>query len=106
MLVELLYVDDCPNHRALAPRLRTLVEELAPSATVVERRIAGDAEAVAERFLGSPTVRVDGHDVEPSAPTRSDFGVQCRVYRTPAGLRGLPDEEWLRAALDRQPGRS
>ena len=32
------------------------------------------------RFLGSPTVRVDGHDVEAGTADRDDFGLQCRVY--------------------------
>jgi hypothetical protein len=35
------------------------------------------------RFLGSPTIRVNGHDVEPGADQRQDFAYACRIYRTP-----------------------
>jgi hypothetical protein len=51
------------------------------------------------RFLGSPTVRVDGVDVEPHAEQRHDYVQACRVYRTDAGFAGQPQESWIRDAL-------
>ena len=61
-----------------------------------------DADAAeAERFLGSPTIRVDGEDVEPSASERTDYGLECRLYETPDGLRGVPADEWVLRALER-----
>ena len=52
-----------------------------------------DAEAAAAlRFIGSPTVRVDGHDIEPGADTRDGFVLACRVYKTDSGYSGQPDE--------------
>jgi hypothetical protein len=101
--IELLYFDGCPNHEALLPRLREIVAGADVSAEVELRRIADDDAARRERFLGSPTVRVDGHDVEPGAELRADFGMKCRLYRTATGLSGQPAEEWLRAAM-RRPG--
>ena len=57
------------------------------------------AAAERERFLGSPTVRIDGQDVDPGAAQRSDFGLKCRLYRSDAGTSGLPPDAWFRAAL-------
>ena len=76
-----------------------IVDELGLDARV--RRVdVPDAEtAVEQRFLGSPTVRVNGRDVEPGAEQRADYALCCRVYRTRAGLTGEPDERWLRDAL-------
>ena len=51
------------------------------------------------RFLGSPSVRVNGHDVEPGADDRETFMYACRVYRTNSGLSSQPAKEWIRAAL-------
>lgn len=99
MTVELLYFDGCPNHEALLPRLRELVAGSSASAEVELRRITDDDAAQRERFLGSPTVRIDGRDVEPGAESRTDYGMKCRLYRTVSGLSGQPTEEWLRAAL-------
>jgi hypothetical protein len=59
-----------------------------------------DPDAALElRFLGSPTIRVDGRDVEPGADRRRDFVLSCRVYRSERGFAGQPDETWIREAL-------
>jgi hypothetical protein len=60
----------------------------------------GTADAAQrERFLGSPTVRINGRDVEPEAERRTDYGLKCRLYRASTGLSGQPREELLQAAL-------
>ena len=99
MKVELLYFDDCPNYALLAPRLRKLLGERGISAEVELRRVESPDAAIAERFLGSPTVRIDGRDIEPEAAERSDYGLKCRLYRTSEGLQGTPPEHLLLAAL-------
>lgn len=97
--VEILYFDGCPNHEAT----RTLVEQAAAQLSIepqMELVRVDDANSAAElRFLGSPTVRVDGHDVEPGAEERREFVFACRVYRSERGLAGQPDEAWIRNAL-------
>ena len=99
MTLELLYFDGCPNHEALLPHLEQLLRGTEIGAEIRLQRIADDTAAQHERFLGSPTVRVDGRDVEPGAEERDDFGLKCRLYRTPAGLRGGPPDEWILDAL-------
>lgn len=99
--VELLYFDGCPSYKAFLPRLRALLAEGGVDAPVLGRRVESDQAADRERFLGSPTVRIDGLDVEPSAAQRSDYGLKCRLYATPDGLRGAPPDEWVLDALAR-----
>jgi hypothetical protein len=99
--VELLYFDGCPNFERLLPELQALVDEHAPGNRVELRRIESSDAAERERFLGSPTVRVDGEDVEPTASARSDFGLKCRLYRTADGVSGAPADEWILDALRR-----
>lgn len=98
-LVEILYFDGCPNHEAT----RSLVERVAAELRVqpeIELVHVSDADAATRlRFLGSPTVRVNGVDVEPGAQRRSDFVFSCRVYRSEHGLSGQPDEGSIREAL-------
>jgi len=101
MKVEVLYFDGCPNHEALLPHLRELLESAGASPAIELVRVEDAEAAERERFLGSPTVRVDGEDVEPGAADRTDFGLKCRLFATPEGLRGLPPDEWLLAALQR-----
>ncbi len=99
MRIEVLYFEGCPSQELLLPRLRTLVSEIRSDARVDVRRVESPDGAEAECFLGSPTVRVDGADVEPGAEGRSDFGLKCRLFRTEEGSSPTPPDEWLRAAL-------
>ena len=98
MRIELLYFESCPNHEKLMPRLSELLgPALAPSIEL--RRIESEEEARRVRFLGSPTVRVDGRDVEVGAESRSDYGLKCRLYRTGDRLVVIPPDEWITAAI-------
>jgi hypothetical protein len=97
--VEILYFDGCPNHepaRALVERVAAEFQ-LDPAIDLVE--VVDPDSAVELRFLGSPTIRVDGRDVETGAEERHEFVLSCRVYRTERGLAGQPDEAWIREAL-------
>jgi hypothetical protein len=96
-LVEVLYFDGCPGVQRALSMIRPLAE--AADARVVQRRVETSHEAEAQRFLGSPTVRVNGVDVEPGAEERDDFGLKCRLYRTTSGLTSVPDAAWLRDAF-------
>lgn len=98
-VVELLYFDGCPSHERLLPTVERLVDELGGELRVraVETREAAETE----RFLGSPTLRVNGVDVDPGAAGRTDFGLKCRIYRSEEeGQSGVPPEAWVRSALD------
>jgi len=98
MIVEILYVDDCPGHARLLPTVQRLAE--LAGAELRQQRIRNSREAERERFLGSPTVRVNGRDVEPGASARTDYGLKCRIYRSVAlGQASVPPERWIRAAL-------
>jgi hypothetical protein len=95
--LELLYFDGCPGHRELLPALRELAGQ--HDVLLTERHITSTADAEQARFLGSPSVRVDGVDVEPGADERSDFGLKCRLYRSSDGQSGVPPQRWITQAL-------
>ena len=98
-VVEILSFEGCPNRAATRATVERIVEELGVDADVRWIDVADEDEARRRRFLGSPTVRVNGRDVEPGADERTDYALSCRVYRTESGFAGQPDEEWLRTAL-------
>jgi hypothetical protein len=76
-----------------------LLGELAPGTPVHEIDATDPAVAQRHRFPGSPTIRVDGRDVDPSFADPSDYTPRCRLYRTSGGLGGLPERDWIEAAL-------
>jgi hypothetical protein len=99
LTVELLYFDGCPSHRALLPRIHEMLEQAGVDTDLHLRRIDTLEAAERERFLGSPTLRVDGRDVDPGAGVRTDYGLKCRLYETSNGLRGTPPDAWILDAL-------
>jgi hypothetical protein len=102
MTVEVLYFAGCPSHEALLPRLEELLADLGVPTDIELRRVESAEAAERERFLGSPTVRIDGRDIDPSATDRSDFGLKCRLYATGHGLQGTPPDAWIIDAIERR----
>ena len=105
MKVEVLYFEGCPNYEALLPHLRELLRAADVSTEVELVRVDDSVVAERERFLGSPTLRIDGEDVEPGADRRTGYGLKCRLFETTDGLRGTPDDKWVLAALRRARGK-
>ncbi|MBW0090068.1 hypothetical protein I4I73_14505 [Pseudonocardia sp. KRD-184] len=97
--VTMLHTEGCPNAIEYLPWLRELVAGAGIAQPVRVRMITSPEQALGERFLGSPTVRVNGRDVDPSAGQRRDYGLSCRLYTCPDGLRGTPSDDWVLALL-------
>lgn len=98
MHIELLFWDGCPSHPQALADLRAAMAELGLDPEAIDvREIDTEDAADAERFTGSPTIRVDGRDVQ---PTDEPTGLTCRVYRRRDGrVSPVPDPDDLRDAL-------
>lgn len=94
MLIEILYVPGCPHHKPAIGRLRKVLRSESVDAPIHEIRVTDEATARSLRFPGSPTVRINGTDAEPSEG--QSWGLACRLY---PGGSGLPSEETLQRAV-------
>jgi hypothetical protein len=103
-VVEVLFFPGCPNHEAFLPHLQELLAGQAVRGAVRLVEVPDDESAQRLRFLGSPSLRIDGRDVEPGADERRGYGLQCRVYRTSEGLAGTPPDAWILGALRSRSG--
>jgi hypothetical protein len=97
--VELLWFSDCPNHPAARAMLEDVIAEIAPGTPIHDIDATDPAIAASVRFPGSPTIRVDGRDVDPGYVDPGDNTPRSRVYQTRDGLRGLPERTWISDAL-------
>ena len=97
--IELLWFADCPNHEAARGLLRDVVAERASGTPIADIDATDPKVALAHQFPGSPTIRIDGRDVDPRFVDPGDYTPRCRVYWTDAGLRGIPDRRWIEDAL-------
>jgi len=95
MRVQVLYFQGCPNHPPTVGLIKDAMSALGLDAPVEEVEVKEPDEAERLRFLGSPSVRVDGVDIEPAARGRTDFGVCCRTYDG----KGIPPRALVERAL-------
>jgi hypothetical protein len=102
--VEFLWWEQCPSWERALAQLRGAMIELGLDPDSVEVvRMDTDEQAREREFIGSPTIRIDGRDVQPPGPDEA-AGLACRVYRHRDGrISPLPDPadvaDALRAAI-------
>jgi hypothetical protein len=99
MQVELLWWEGCPSTDEALAELRAEMSALGLDPERIEiREVDTEADAEREEFVGSPTIRVDGRDIQPSDD--EPVGLTCRVYRLRDGrISAIPDREDVREAL-------
>lgn len=97
--IEFLYWEGCPSYKEALRTLNAVLAEEGIVAEVELRRVETDAEAEELRFPGSPTIRIDGRDIEESQVL--PVGLACRVYRVGEEISGVPSRTLLLSALRR-----
>lgn len=99
MKVELLYIADCPNYREAALTLREALRESGARDEVWEIEITDAAQAQALEFVGSPSIRIDGQDIEPIVTDQRQHGLACRTYLSGGKPVGHPPLDMIRTAI-------
>jgi hypothetical protein len=91
--VELLYLAHCPNVEPTVARIRKAEAATKVKLNLVMIEVHDEHQAQTLGFAGSPTVRIDGVDLEGEnvPPT----GLQCRVYEQNGKRSGIPDSDLL-----------
>lgn len=97
--MEILYFEGCPNLEGAQAMVERVAADLRVETEIDLVEVVDPETALQLRFLGSPTVRVNGRDVEPGTDERRDFALSCRTYRTGDGFSRQPAEVWIREAL-------
>lgn len=87
MVIEVFYVPGCPNHQPAIDRLRNALRSAAIDAAIQEMAVTDDAMARQLKFPGSPTIRVNGRDVESNS--QDSYGLACRLYSNGTGVPSL-----------------
>jgi hypothetical protein len=97
--VEFLFWRECPSHPEALATLRAVLEERGIGAPIDVVEIETAADAARHVFPGSPTIRIDGRDVDPASATGLP-SLTCRVYRLPGGRPSpVPSREQIEEAL-------
>ena len=98
MRVSFLYYDECPSHDLALERLREVMAEEGIPAEVEVIKVETEEQARELRFIGSPTILVDGQDIAP--PSDTHYALTCRSYRLEDGrISPLPSKDLMLRAL-------
>ena len=100
MQIEFLWFDDCPHHTAARALLSEVLAERGVEAEIDDINVPDLESGERVKFAGSPSIRINGTDIEPGYEDTGDYAPRCRVYPTSAGLRGVPEREWIEAAIE------
>ena len=95
MTIDVLYFEGCPNHAPTLQGIRDVLRELCVDVEVREIEVKSTEEAFRLRFFGSPTVQVDGEDIDLAVRGRTDYSFSCRVY----GRSGIPPRAMIERAI-------
>src|SRR5580700_1842581 len=96
MRIEVLFVPGCPNYEPAVEQVKKVLASESLQVDVEGIAVNTDADARALQFPGSPTIRINGDDIEPDQVNAP--GLTCRLY---ANRTGVPPEEVLRLAVSR-----
>ena len=99
MTVELLYLPNCPHHGSALNLARDVLKDEGISVELIETPISNYEEAIERRFPGSPTLRVNGQDIEDIPSECLAIGFACRTYLVDGISRGVPPRAWLERAV-------
>ncbi len=98
-MIELLYWEGCPSHPEAKALLEQVLAELGRDDQIVMTEVRSDEEAERLRFPGSPTIRVDGRDIDAMGASGRP-SLTCRIYHLPDGrISPVPSREQMEAAL-------
>jgi hypothetical protein len=100
MTVDFLYWTECPSHEEAYERLDGVLAEEGVQAELRRVEVTSDEQATELRFPGSPTIRVEGRDIQPEVAEASPPGLTCRLYILEDGRPSpLPSREMIRRAV-------
>jgi hypothetical protein len=99
--IEFLYWPGCPSHPEALARLQEVMAETGLELSVTQIKVLTEEDAERLAFPGSPTIRVNGVDVDPSGAEQMGMALTCRIYRLEDGrISPLPSKGMIRRSLD------
>lgn len=100
MKIELLWFEDCPNHGLAEEMLSEVLAEHGVSDEIQQVEVPDLETGESVKFPGSPTIRIDGNDIDPTYEDTGDYTPRCRVYMTDTGFKGVPERKWIEEAVE------
>jgi len=99
-VVEVLYTDQCPFWREALRLVEEVANGLKADVTIRKVKVSNDKEAKKLKFPGSPTVRINGVDIDPAMKETEGY-IGCRIYMHEGRSFEYPPKQMIKSALQR-----
>jgi hypothetical protein len=100
MKIEFLYFKNCSGYKSALSLLEQILLENGTAVSIEKIEVTSPELAIEHRFLGSPSIRINGVDIE-GREEPSEYGFKCRIYADSGS--GVPSKTTLRKALEKRP---
>jgi glutaredoxin len=101
MRIQVFTSPSCSHGEAAVVTVKEYLAEAGVEAEVEEVVTANFEDAKNVRSLGSPTVRIDGVDIEYGTTEPQEFTSECRYYNTAEGWKPSPPGHLILGAITR-----
>jgi len=102
MDVTMVLTERCDHQDDIRAVLQEALDETGLTDLVVqETQIRSDEEAIETKCIGSPTIRVDGLDVEYQEREPDERSSGCRYFNTTGGWKPVPEKGMIVRSLER-----
>ncbi len=99
--IDLLYYDDCPHYKEAEKALKEVLDEEHIDAEVQMVSVSKGGRADPWHFIGSPTIFINGEDLDPEVDRETPYQGHCRMYMYKDELFEYPPKEMIREGLKR-----
>ena len=101
--IDFLFWKECPSHPKAWERLKEALDQMGLAAVIQRIEVKTDEDAAAQCFPGSPTIRVNGTDIDPEGACKQPVSLSCRIYHAAGGrVTPLPPVELIQKALEKE----
>ena len=94
--IEFLYFKSCPGQKQALINLKAALRESKISADLVLIGVTSETEAEKVGFQGSPSIRVNGKDLD---GRNEGYSYGCRIYRVDGKITPTPTKEFIQTKL-------
>ena len=92
MKVEFLYFEGCPSYIKTLENLKEILSDEKIESELKLIKVESPSEAEFHGFQGSPSIRINGVDLEGK---KDGYSYNCRLYKIDGKLTGIPGKEYI-----------
>jgi hypothetical protein len=99
MKIEFYYFKSCPSYKVALDHLKEIINEENIEAHLELIRVDSPEDAQKVGFQGSPSIKINGQDIEGK---QNGYSFTCRIYNVDGALTGIPSKKYIRKKILKQ----